>query len=97
MLRAGLEPAPLSRAILQGPRVARGEHDPACGMLDPSGRGVYNPGPADLRALGHFLNHSDDPNCRVDWDMAVRAAHRIRAGIELTVDYGDEYKRTWWG
>ena len=81
--------------IFQGPRVARGEHDPAYGMLDPRGRGVYNPDPADLHALGHFLNHSDDPNCRVGRDMAVRAAHRISAGTELTIDYGDEYKRTW--
>ena len=88
-----LQPLDVATAF-QGPLVAEGDHDGEYGMRDPRGRGVLNPRRADLHLLGHFFNHSTSPNCRVGHDLSIRAAHKIPAGTELTIDYGDEYEWT---
>jgi SET domain-containing protein len=48
-----------------------------------------------------FLNHADKPNCevvnetvgRMHW-LFLLVLRRIKAGHELTIDYGDEYWET---
>jgi SET domain len=49
----------------------------------------------DALAFGmvQFVNHSDDPNCEIDCNYAdltitLYAARDIKAGEELTIDYG---------
>ena len=43
----------------------------------------------------HYINHSDTPNCEIDHNRVVTAKYDIKSGNELTMDYGDEYVKTW--
>ena len=38
-------------------------------------------------SIGWYLNHSSRPNVQID-GLSARAVRAIRAGAELTVDYG---------
>ena len=44
---------------------------------------------------GHFLNHSEEPNCVVDKvSGVVTTMYVVNAGEELTINYGKEYNWT---
>ena len=43
--------------------------------------------------LGGFINHSDNPNCKLEWDENVASlvvAIQVEPGEELTLDYSNE-------
>jgi hypothetical protein len=41
---------------------------------------------------GHFLNHSNEPNCVVDRQSGIiTAIYQVNKGEELLIDYGDDY------
>ena len=41
---------------------------------------------------GHFLNHSDEPNCVVDkLSGIITTIYQVNKGEELTIDYGKDY------
>lgn len=49
---------------------------------------------------GSLYNHSDDPSAHVVMDYDEQTAHFIatrfiKGGEEITIDYGDEYIKTW--
>ena len=64
-------------------------------------RFYYNPLPEELMIgvrtpMGGFLNHSDEPNCRLfidlDWDdylvYKVMTIKKVKKGQELFLEYG---------
>jgi hypothetical protein len=89
-----------TRAVPRGARLAlfdpddwrfvrrpRGEELALCrrfGVED--GDGFHCPARWDRMSIGWYLNHSTRPNVRIT-GMRARAARRIRADEELTVDY----------
>lgn len=49
---------------------------------------------------GSIYNHSDSPSAHVVMDYDEQTAHfmasrSIKGGEEITIDYGDDYPRTW--
>lgn len=55
---------------------------------------------AMVLGCGSLYNHSEDPCAHVVMDYDEQTAHfiatrTIRGGEEITIDYGDEYDRTW--
>jgi hypothetical protein len=53
----------------------------------PDEGGFHCPARWERMSIGWYLNHSPRPNVRID-GMRARAVRAIRAGGELTVDYG---------
>ena len=54
----------------------------------PTGSGMY----------GHYMNHDDDPNCEIDAKTGIiTAKFDIETNTELTLDYGEDYVKTWLG
>lgn len=49
---------------------------------------------SDESNLGRWVNHSCDPNCEASIEQGriiIRAARSIERGVELTIDYDQEY------
>ena len=45
---------------------------------------------------GHFINHSDTPNCEVDaYSGVITTKHEIDKDEEITINYGKDYDFTW--